>query len=202
VAIGQHDPALFRTASGNAQKTAAELRALADRVPAAGPPAVTRARQRAAAAARSAAAALDADPTLAERQQRWIDVLAELLRRLTPLARQASVAIESERLSAAGAGTAHLGRVNPLAAEELDAVSARCTELAEQVAAAAWPDWDSPRRILELSSGRMPGEHELAEIADALRHAVAPALALPYPDPEAVRLAALAGQIAPRAAAE
>lgn len=30
-----------------------------------------------------------------------------------------------------------------------------------------------------------------------LRRAVAPTLALPYPDPEAVRLAALAEQIAP-----
>jgi hypothetical protein len=46
------------------------------------------------------------------------------------------------------------------------------------------------------------GEHELAEIADRLRRAVAPALDLPYPDPEAVRLAALAEQIAPRTAGE
>jgi hypothetical protein len=169
------------------------LRALADRVP----QTVTLARQRAVSAAEAAAAALGTDPTLAERQQRWLNVLAELLRRLTPLARQASAAIESERLSAAGASTAHLGRINPLATEELDAASARCPELAAQVAAAAWPDWNTPPRIRELSSSRMPGEHELAEIADTLRRAVAPALDLPYPDPEAVRLAALADQIAP-----
>ena len=86
--------------------------------------------------------------------------LAELLRRLTPLARQASAATECVRLSAAGASTAHLGRINPLAAEELDAVSARCPELAAQVAAAAWPDWNTPLRIRERSSSRMPGEHE------------------------------------------
>jgi len=42
----------------------------------------------------------------------------------------------------------------------------------------------------------MPGEHELAEIADGLCRAVAPALGLAHPDPEAVRLAALADQIA------
>src|SRR6266436_915422 len=109
---------------------AEELRALAERVPAAGPPAVTLARQRAVGAAKAVTAALSIDPTLAERQQRWLDVLSEVLRRLTPLARQASVATESECLSAAGASTAHLGRINPLAAEDLDAVSARCPELA------------------------------------------------------------------------
>jgi hypothetical protein len=178
---------------------AAELRALADRVPADGSPV---ARQRAAAAAEAAAAALGADQTLAERQQRWLDVLAELLRRLTPLARQVAAAIESERLSATGASTAHLGRINPLAAEELDAVLARCTELATQIAAAAWPDWNSPQRTRELSTMRMPDKQELAELADALRRAVAPALDLPYPDPEAVRLATLADQIAPQAVTE
>jgi hypothetical protein len=176
---------------------AEELRALADRVPAGGPAMTGPARQRAADAAE---AALTADPTLAERQQRWLDLLAELLRRLTPLARQAAAALESERLSAAGESTAHLGRINPLATEELDAVSARCPELAAQVAAAAWPDWDSPQRIRELSASRMPDEHELAEIAGRLRRAVAPALDLAHPAPEAVRLAELADQIAPQTA--
>jgi hypothetical protein len=177
-----------------AKATAVELRALADRVPADASPL---ARQRAAGAVESVAAALVTDPTLAERQQRWLDVLGELLRRLTPLSRQVSAAIESERLAADGMSTAHLGRINPLAAEELDAVSARCTEIAAQVAAEAWPDWESPARVRELSASRMPGEHELAEIADRLRRAVSPALDLAHPAPEAVRLAALADQIAP-----
>jgi septal ring factor EnvC (AmiA/AmiB activator) len=169
-------------------------------VPAGDSPPASLARQRAVGAAEAVAAALTADPTLAERQQRRLDVLAELLRRLTPLARQVTVAIESERLAAAGASTVHLGRINRLAAEELDAVSARCTELAAQVATAAWPDWESPVRIRELSSSRMPDEHELAEIADMLRRAVAPALDLPYPDPEATRLVAPADQIVLRTA--
>jgi hypothetical protein len=184
-----------------AARVVAELRALADRMAAGDSPPASVARQRAAGATEVVAAALAADPTLAERQQRWLGVLAELLRRLTPLARQVAVSAESERLSAAGASTAHLGRINPLAAEELDAVLARCTELAAQVAAAAWPDWESPARVRELSSRRMPHESVLAEIADTLRRAVAPALALPYPDPEAVRLAALAEQIAAQATA-
>jgi len=46
----------------------------------------------------------------------------------------------------------------------------------------------------------MPEEHELAEIAGRLRRAVAPALDLAHPDPEAVRLATLADQIARRTA--
>jgi hypothetical protein len=180
---------------------AAELRSLAGRVPGYSPPA-SLARQRAVAAAESVVAALSADPTLAERQARWLYVLSELMRRLGPLARQASVALESDRLAAAGASTAHLGLVNSAAVEELDHVSVRCTELAGQVTSAAWADWDSPGRGLELSVSRLPEARDLAQIADMLRHAVAPALDLPYPAPEAIRLAALAEQIAPRAAGE
>jgi hypothetical protein len=178
----------------------AELRALAERLPAGGAPVVALARQRAADAVTAAAAALGADPTIAERQQRRLDVLAELLRRLAPLARQVLHQHDHQRLTAAGAATAHLGRINPLAPEELDAVSQRCTELAGQITAAVLTDWNTPRRIRELSASRMPGEHELAEIADRLRRAIAPALALPCPDPEAVRLAELAEQIAPQTA--
>jgi hypothetical protein len=185
------------TFTATAKATAAGLRALADRVPADSPPAVL-ARQRATGAADAVAAALTADPTLAERQERWLDVLGELLRRLSPLARQVWVAAECERLAAAGKTTYHLGRINPQAAQELADVSARCQELAAQVAAAAWPDWESPARTRELSASRMPDERELAEIADRLRRAVAPALDLAHPDPEAVRLAALADQITPQ----
>jgi hypothetical protein len=179
---------------------AGELRALAARVPADGAPPASLAPQRAADAAEAVAAALGTDPTLAERQQRNLDLLYELLRRLAPLARQAAAELERQRLAAAGADTAHLGRRNPLAPEELDAVSGRCPVIAARIAAAVLPDWDSPRRVRELSASRLPRAHELAEIADRLRRAVAPALDLPHPAPEAVRLAALAELIAPRAA--
>jgi hypothetical protein len=74
--------------------------------------------------------------------------------------------------------------------------------IAERITAAVLTDWDSPRRIRELSASRMPGEHELAGIADRLRRAVTSALDLSDPDPEAVRLAALAEQIALRTAGE
>jgi hypothetical protein len=47
-----------------------------------------------------------------------------------------------------------------------------------------------------LIGARRPHPDELAEIADRLRRAVAPALDLAYPDPDAVRLARLADQIA------
>jgi hypothetical protein len=170
-----------------------ELRALAGRVPDGSPPARL-ARQRAADAAEVVAAALSTDPTLAERQRRRLDVLPMLLRRLISLARQATAAIESERLATAGQSTAHLGLINTLAAEELDAASARCPVIASE----AWPDWNTERRILELSASRMPHEDELADIADRLRRAVAPALDLVHPHPDAVRLAALADQIAPQ----
>ena len=98
---------------------AEELRALAERVTAGGPPAVTLAPARGAGAAEAVTAALTADPTLAERQQRRLGVLAELLRRLTPLARQIAVAIESGQLAAAGSGQAGL----------FDAVTTECGRL-------------------------------------------------------------------------
>jgi hypothetical protein len=101
--------------------------------------------------------------------------------------------------STLAASTAHLGRTRPTAAEELVAVSSRCAEFAETITAAALYDWDSPQRLRELSASRMPTAHEAAEIASRLYRAVAPALDLPHPDPEAVRLASLASQIAPLA---
>jgi len=79
---------------------------------------------------------------------------------------------------------AHLGRINPVAIEELDAVSARCPELAAQVAAEAWPDWNTEPRIRELSAIRLAlRAHELPQIADWLRQVLAGALDLPYPGP-------------------
>jgi hypothetical protein len=178
-------------------KTVDGLRALAAKIPGSGPPPVGLARQRAVAAVEEVAAAIARDPTVAERCMREIDVLAEILRRLAPFARQVINVLEHQRLTAAGQSTAHLGRVNPDAPEELDAVSQRCAVYAARVTAQVWPDWNTPDRVRELSRLRMPGEDTLATIADSLRATVAASLALPHPDPEAVRLAALAGQIAP-----
>lgn len=83
---------------------------------------------------------------------------------------------------------------------ELEALAGRCTEIAADIEAAALPDWNTPKRILERSERRLPSPRELKEIADRLRLAVADSLACRYPAPEAVRLAALADQIERRTA--
>ena len=147
---------------------------------------------RAQAAAEIVAQAVQADPTLPERDRchRDLDLIAELARQLLPLARQAEQLIASRRGE-------HVGRVNELAVDELEALSARLDELARQFAAQAWPDWDSPHRRLQRSTALLPDEHELAGVADELRRILAPALALSPTAPEALRLAALADQINP-----
>lgn len=179
---------------------AGELCALAARAAGSLPPS-SLAWQRATDAADAVTAALGTDPTLAERQERDLDVLAEVLRRLTPLARQAAAALERQRLDAAGLDASHLGRTNPLAQEELDAVSERLPVIAGRITAAVWTDWESPRRARELSASRLARRaHELPQIADWLRDVVASSLDLPCQDPAAVTLAAVAEMIAPRAA--
>ncbi|GAA1015826.1 hypothetical protein Aple_010410 [Acrocarpospora pleiomorpha] len=178
------------------------IRRGAERLPADGPPIVGDARQRAMDAAETVAAAVAVDPTLPEHQRRNLDLLVELMRQLTPLARQAGLALERERLVAAGAPAqeiARLGLINQIAPEELDALSLRCPALAVEIAAAAMPDWNTPQRIRERSEQRLPADWELQEIADQLRRAVTASLDLPYPAAEAVRLAALADQISPTA---
>ena len=190
----------LRTAAAEFLQEAAKdvLRKKAERLPAEGPPVIQRARQRALAAAETIAAALDIDPTLTERSQRDLDLMDELLRQLRPLARQTKVHAERERLVAESADEreiARLGRTNPSAAEDLDALSERCGAIADRVRAAALPDWNTPARIRELSEARLPYPEQVEEIAEQLRRLVKGALALPYPAAEAVRLAALADQI-------
>ena len=171
--------------------TTADLRERAERIPVDSPEPLLTARQRGLDAAKAVDAALAADPTVAERAMRDIDVLGEVMRRLVPLARAAGYELERRT----GADVSHHGRINPAAPEELQAISERCTVIAARITAAVLPDWDMPERIRELSASRMPGDERLAEIADELRRAVAPALGLRCPDPEAVRLLAVADQI-------
>jgi len=163
----------------------AELRRAEASLPDSEVPLIQRARERSREAVDIVTAAVAVDPTLsdADRCCRDIDLLAELLCHLRVLARQA----EQHRLAA-----------DELEAE-LEALSARVVELARRIAAAALPDWDAPARIRERSERLLPSRETLEEIADRLRRAVQPAL-LSHPAPEAVRLAALADQIAPRQA--
>lgn len=179
-----------------------ELRETAMKVPG-GEPTLDNARARARRAAEIVSAAVEVDPTLRDLDRcRDIDLCAEILRQLRPLARQAAQAIEYERLTSAGASMrefARLGRINPLALEELDVLSKRAVEIAQRVADAALPDWNTPTRIRERSERLLPAPRFIADLADQLRSAVQPAIELSHPAAAAVRLAALADQL--RAAA-
>ncbi|MFC6883483.1 hypothetical protein [Actinomadura yumaensis] len=145
--------------------------------------------------------AVQVDPTLTARDrcQRQFDLLSELFRQLRPIARQAECELERRRLADIP-GTerqlARLGRTNPRAPDELEALSRRCPVVAREIRDAALPDWNTPRRIRERSARLLPSPEHLEEIAEQLRCAVRASLALAHPDPEAVRLAALADQIA------
>lgn len=178
-----------------------QLREKAAELPTDGPLNVSEARRRALEAVDIIAAAVQIDPTLPEpdRCRRQFDLLTELFRQLKPFARQVTVEAERRRLAALP-GTdkqiARLGRTNPNASVELDALSARCPMLAGEIRDAAWPDWDTPRRIRERSTRLLPSAGRLEEIAEELRYAVRNSLALSHPDPTAVRLADLADEIA------
>jgi hypothetical protein len=179
-----------------------ELRLKAASLPVYDIPVVRQARDRAIRAADLIADALAVDPTLTDRHRcrMDIDVVAEILRQLKPLARQTEVLMEHRRLVEAQADPreiARLGRTNSNAPDELDAASRRVVERAEGVATAALPDWNTPKRIRERSEAMLPSDGELKEIADQLRRAVKDSLSLPYPAEQAVRLAALADQIDP-----
>lgn len=125
-----------------------QLGQLADKIPG-GEPVLERARARAQQAAEIVSAAVAVDPTLLDYDRsRDLDVCAEILRQFRPLARQAALTLEHGRLTEAGASReefARIGKINPLAPDELDALSERVVELAERVAAAALPDWNTPR---------------------------------------------------------
>lgn len=177
-----------------------ELETKARRLPVDGAPVVQTARKRALAAVETVAAAVAVDPTLpeADRCGRDVALLDEILRQLAALARQAETELRRRRLVAEAATAtqvARLGRTNPLAPDEVAALSARAVEVAERISSEAWPDWNTPERIHERSVNLLPDDHELEQIADRLRRAVKPALNMPHPAAEAVRLAALADQI-------
>lgn len=185
----------------NAEAIIAYLRDKAHRLPAEGSDVVREARKRALQAVETAAAAVGVDPTLVEtdRELRDFDLLGEILRQLRPLARQAETELERRTLMSSpdsAEKVARLGRTARDAPDELDALSKRCVEIADRIRASALPDWNTPKRILERSERLLPSQWVLEDIADRLRRAVRASLDLPYPADEAVRLAALADQIA------
>ncbi|MBE1580523.1 hypothetical protein ACFORH_39095 [Amycolatopsis roodepoortensis] len=176
------------------------LAARANKLPA-GEPVLDRARARGVRAVEIAVAAVKVDPTLLEERdgRGWnLGLLAELIRQMRPLARQAALALEHARLTDASGQAEEfrrLGRISPLAPDELDALSERAVEIAEDLAAAALPDWNTPRRIRERSERLLPEPRFLAQLAQQLAAAVRPAAELAYPAPAAIRLSALADQL-------
>jgi hypothetical protein len=177
------------------------LRAAAERLPAVGVPIVRHARGRALDAVAVVAAAIGTDPTLPapDRAGRALDVVAEILRQLHPLARQADKELQ-RRYQTSEHGPGHPAarrRTRRTAPEEMEEMLQRLHALADEIAADAQPDWDAPARVRERSHRLLPPPGTLAYIADQLREAVRPSLELAWPDPQARRLAALADQISP-----
>jgi hypothetical protein len=180
-----------------ATNTAHDLHQAITRLPEAETLLVQQAHRRATQAAHAAAAALTTDPTLTD-DWRDLDLLAEIVRQLAPLTPQAENELRRRALIEQSTSTQEitaLGSTNPDAPQWLDAMSNRAVEVAQRIAAAARPDWNTAGRIRERSARLLPTQRLLEEIADRLRHAVAPALALSHPTPQALRLANLADQI-------
>ncbi|WP_116025874.1 hypothetical protein [Thermomonospora umbrina] len=126
------------------------------------------------------------DPTIAGEvaRARPLDLAGETLRQLRPLARQAAGELNRRELAALPGREreiARLGRTNPQAPDELEAMSRRLLTLADEIRDDALPDWNTPRRIRERSTRLLPDVGRLAEIADALREAVRPALEVAPP---------------------
>lgn len=198
-AVAQRADRYAAALTAEARAVMEHLDGAAAALPDGGSPRVRLAFQKAREAVAAASAALQVDPTLAAPDRdRDLQLLAELLRQIKPLGRQAEVQLEKERLEFVP-GTekqiARLGRVNPHAMQELTALAARSVEVAAQITEAALPDWDSPKRVRERSARLLLSSDRLEQIAGELRSAVRASLHTPYPDPEAERLAVAADQI-------
>lgn len=182
----------------DAEQWTVRLRTAADRLPT-GEPIFQTARAQVLQAANVVAGGLQVDPTLVDddRAGRDLDVLAELLRQLKPLARQAKLTIEHERLveDSAPHDIAWPRRLSKQAPEEFAALAAHLIVVAQRIADAAQPDWNTVTRIRERSERRLPSPETITELADRVRAAVQPALDLAYPAPAAVRIADLAEQL-------
>lgn len=147
---------------------------------------------------------LEVDPTVAlfAPTQRTIALIQELARQRRPLARQAALAREHERLSADPEGNRRalnqLGKTNPRAIEEHAALRTRTAELLQELRTLADPAWTTPQRRRALADERMPpleGTCGLSALADQLRRSVRDALAIDPTHPQALHLVALAEAI-------
>lgn len=201
-AVAQRADRYAAALTAEARAAMKHLEAAAAKLPEDGPPPVRLAYQKARQAVGAARGALEVDPTLAAPdRERDLAVLAEVLRQIKPLGRQAEAQLERDRLAplrglpGIDERIARLGYVNRHAIGDLTALAGRAVEIAAQLTKAALPDWESPERVRERSARLLPSPGRLEQIAEELRYAVRHALHVPYPDPDAVRLAAVADLI-------
>ncbi|MEE2051771.1 hypothetical protein [Nocardiopsis tropica] len=152
-----------------------------------------------------AAQALEEDPALCLDPQtpHRVDLVAELVRQLRPLSRQAALVAEAERLEQDAGLTeperyralVQLGKLNPTAPAQVEELAVRAEEIAAELRAQAAPGQDSPEQRRALAGARLD-RRTLAEAADLLRRAVrdAAAIAPDLPEVAAVLAAAAAAE--------
>lgn len=131
--------------------------------------------------------ALEEDPALCLDPQtpRRVDLVAELVRQLIPLTRQAALVAEAERLEQDAGLTgperrralARLGKLNPTAPDQVEYLAGRAEEITAQLVAQAAPGRDIPERRRALAGARLD-RRALTEAAELLRYAVADAAAI------------------------
>ncbi|WP_150255324.1 hypothetical protein [Nocardiopsis deserti] len=156
-----------------------------------------------------AAQALEEDPALCLDPQtlRCVDLVAELVRQLGPLTRQAALVAEAERLEQDTGLTeperrralARLGKLNPTAPDQVEELAERAEEIAAELRAQAAPGRGTPERRRALARARLD-RRALAEAAALLRYAVRDAAAI-VPDLPEVAAVLAAAAAADQAAA-
>lgn len=151
----------------------------------------------------AAAHALEEDPALCLDPQtpRRVDLVAELVRQLGPLTRQAALLVQAERLERDAGLTgperrralARLGKLHPTASDQARRVAERVEQITAHLLAQAAPGRDTPARRRALAGARID-RRTLAEAAALLRYAVrdAAAIAPDLPEVAAVLAAAAA----------
>lgn len=143
---------------------------------------------------RTAAQVFDLDPTLADElhdtgRLRAIDLLAELARQLRPALRFACSKTDLDRWP------------RQTRWDEAEALVARGTDLAETIVQVLpRPDHATEAGSQAISHDRLAAHADgLSDAAATIRAAIADALRLPHPDPQALALARLADQLARQA---
>lgn len=157
------------------------------------------------ALAHRALRALEADPTLvlSPEGQRQLDLIAELNRQLKPLGRQAALARFARRLrqdpditeDQRERGLNRLGKLNPDAETQHQALLGRAEELVAAFEERVNPVWDQGEHRRRLARYLLPGPETTTKATDWVRYLVEAALAVDPELPEAHQVLAAADQI-------